>query len=65
MSGVKEWQNEVLDDVHKAVKRLRKKRKKTKNMILTSPTMIKHLKELQKEFVFVPTDKAGNNICCL
>ena len=31
-------------------------------MTLKSPFMAKHLKELQKEFVFVPTDKASNNI---
>ena len=31
-------------------------------MILKSPNMSNHLLELQKEFVFVPTDKASNNI---
>ena len=46
----------------KAVKRLSMKRKKTKRMTLKSPFISKVLKDLQKEFVFVPTDKASNNI---
>ena len=31
-------------------------------MTLESPVIAEHLKELQKKFVFVPTDKASNNI---
>jgi hypothetical protein len=57
-----EWYNKVIEDVSKAVTRLSKKRKKTKKMTLRSPFISKVLKDLQKDFVFVPTDKASNNI---
>ena len=58
-----EWYNKVVLDVSEAIKQLKKKkRKKTNKMTLSSPSLSKHLKDLQKEFVFVPTDKAGNNI---
>jgi hypothetical protein len=59
---LQEWYDKVMEDVSKAVKRLSKKRKKTKKMTLKSPSISKILKDLQKEFVFVPTDKASNNI---
>ena len=54
-----EWYNKVIEDTSKAITRLSKKRKTTKKMILKSPSMSNHLLELQKEFVFVPTDKAS------
>ena len=57
-----EWYNNVVQDVSKAVTRLNKNRKKTKKMTLSSPVISKILEDLQKEFVFVPTDKASNNI---
>ena len=57
-----EWYDNVMEDVNKAVKKLRMKSKKTKKMNLKSSTISKHLKELQKDFVFVRTDKASNNI---
>jgi hypothetical protein len=57
-----EWYNKVIEDASKAVARLSKKRKKTKKMTLKSPFISKLLTELQEEFVFVPTDKASNNI---
>ena len=57
-----EWYNNVVQDVSKAVTRLSKNRKKTKKMTLSSPVISKALEDLQKEFVFVPTDKASNNI---
>jgi hypothetical protein len=57
-----EWYNNVIEDASKAVTRLSKKRKKTKKMTLKSPFISQHLKDLQKDFVFVPTDKASNNI---
>ena len=57
-----EWYNKVIEDASKAVARLSMKSKKTKKMTLKSPTISKILKDLQKDFVFVPTDKASNNI---
>jgi hypothetical protein len=57
-----EWYNKVNEDISKVVARLSKKRKKTKRMTLKSPVISKLLKELQTDFVFVPTDKASNNI---
>ena len=60
-----EWYNKVIEDVNKAVTRLRKKKKTPKKMVLKSPTISKLLVELQKDFVFVPTDKASNNIAVI
>ena len=57
-----EWYNKVIEDVSATVTRLSKKSKKTKKMTLKSPIISKILKDLQKDFVFVPTDKASNNI---
>ena len=34
-------------------------------MILKSPRVMSELAELQKKYVFVPTDKAANNSSCL
>lgn len=60
-----EWYNKVMDDVHTAVTNLSKRRKKTKKMILKSPSLLKHLENLHKDFVFTPTDKASNNIAII
>ena len=57
-----EWYNKVIEDTSKAVTRLSKNVKKTKKMTLKSPVISKLLVDLQKDFVFVPTDKASNNI---
>ena len=60
-----EWYNKVIEDTSKAVTRLSKNAKKTKKMTLKSPVISKLLEDLQNEFVFVPTDKASNNISVL
>ena len=55
----------MLHDAQTAIKRLNKKRRynqKRKTMILKSPKAMSELAELQKKYVFVPTDKAANNI---
>ena len=57
-----EWYNKVIEDVSKAVTRLSMKSKTTKKMTLKSHTISKILKDLQKDYVFVRTDKASNNI---
>ena len=57
-----EWYHKVLDGVAKIVKKLKKQRKPCSNMILNSPDVIDSLSKLQDKFVFVPTDKASNNI---
>ena len=56
-----EWQQGVLNDCESAIQRLKKKRYKRK-CILTSPKIKTLVENLQKDFVFVPTDKASNNI---
>ena len=57
-----EWYNTVFEDTSKAVTRLSKNVKKTKKMTLKSTVISKLLEDLQKDFVFVPTDKASINI---
>ena len=65
VSCLNEWKAKVLHDVQNAIKRLNTKRRynqKRKTMILKSPKVMRELAELQKKYVFVPTDKAANNI---
>jgi hypothetical protein len=64
VSCLNEWKVKVLHDVQNAIKRLNKRRynQKRKTMILKSPKVMSELAELQKKYVFVPTDKAANNI---
>jgi hypothetical protein len=62
---LKEWETKVLEDINRTIQRLKKRSKKTKKMILKSPTILKQLEELQEKFVFVRTDKASNNIAII
>lgn len=56
-----EWTQKVMKEVVKKVQRLRKSTKKYRS-VLNSPKTKHLLSELQKKYVFVPTDKASNNI---
>ena len=56
----------VLDSVKSAVQNLKKRRcKKPPSRILSSPRVKTYLKEFQKRFVLVQTDKASNNIAVI
>ena len=54
----------MLNSVKEKIQHLNMNNKKRRRLkpILDNPTVLKHLEDLQKRFVFVPTDKAGNNI---
>jgi hypothetical protein len=56
-----EWYNKVLNDCKVAILKLKNKFVK-RSPLLPSPEFTSLVKNLQKDFVFVPTDKAGNNI---
>jgi hypothetical protein len=57
-----QWYDEVVKDVEGGIERLKKKRRRRRKMILRD-TNVKHdLEDMQKRFVFVPTDKASSNI---
>ncbi len=59
-----EWEEKVQEHVSENIKILKKKergRRKCRS-ILRDPTVKSYLEEMQKDFVFVPTDKACNNI---
>lgn len=56
------WIDEVLKEVNSKIQKLRTHRNRRRKSILHSPSVLRYLTELQKRFVFVPTDKAGKNI---
>ena len=60
VSCLNEWKVKVLHDVQNTIKRRYNQKRKT--MVLKSPKVMSELAELQKKYVFVPTDKAANNI---
>ena len=60
------WKTEVLRKVDDKIKILRRKLKFQKlDPVLKRPEVIDHLKQLHETFVFVPIDKAGNNIAII
>ena len=63
-----QWRYKVLYDIKANIRKLSKKETKfssRRKSILNSQSVKSHLKELQEKFVFVPTDKAGNNIAVI
>jgi hypothetical protein len=56
-----EWKVKVWNEVKGKIQFLKKRRKRRRKIII-SGTMKSYLQSLQKKYVFVPTDKAGNNI---
>ena len=60
------WKTEVLRKVDDKIKILRRKLKFQKSdPVLKRPEVIDYLKQLHETFVFVPIDKAGNNIAVI
>ena len=55
----REWQHKILAAVREQLEACKKYKF---NSVLSKPDVIIALKELHNEFVFVPTDKASNNI---
>merc|ERR1711928_285663 len=60
------WKNEILKKVDQKIRnlKLRVQPKKTKQ-VLKRPDVVEHLEQLHKTYVFVPIDKAGNNIAII
>ena len=59
------WKTNVLNDVKICVSRLRKTYRGKRRPILRSADVTSYLEDMQKKFVFVPTDKASNNIAVI
>ena len=66
ITRVKTWKNEILKKVDAKIQtlKLRVRPKKTKQ-VLKRPDVVEYLKQLHKTYVFVPIDKAGNNIAII
>ena len=60
------WKNEILKKVDQKIRnlKLRVHPRKT-NQVLKRPDVVEHLEQLHKNYVFVPIDKAGNNIAII
>ena len=60
------WKNEILKKVDLKIRnlKLRIHPKKT-SQVLKRPDVVEHLEQLHKTYVFVPIDKAGNNIAII
>ena len=60
------WKNEILKKVDDKIRslKLRIHLKKTRQ-VLKRPDVVEHLEQLQKSYVFVPIDKAGNSIAII
>ena len=57
------WKNEVLKKVDDKIRSLKRKFKPKKvNQVLRRPEVVEFLKNLHKNYVLVPIDKASNNI---
>ena len=58
-----EWRITLFKSIQEKVKKLKKKIKfKPVKNVLKDPTCLKDLKELKDQYVFVPIDKAANNV---
>ena len=56
------WMKHVLCQVRSKVRKLSSRPQCRRKSILNSPSHANYLKKMQESFVFVPTDKASNNI---
>ena len=62
-SVLNEWYHKILEDVKTKIQLLKRKSSNRKRGIILHQNDVKtYLEQLQKDFVLVPTDKAGNNI---
>ena len=60
-----EYYNKVLKDIKTSIEKIKKRKRFYRKMRLTIPKIKETLAALQEKFVFVPTDKAGNNIAII
>ena len=63
-----EWSASILNLVRNRVKKLKKLKRfrySSKKSILNKPLVKSYLQELHDRYVFVPTDKASNNIAII
>jgi hypothetical protein len=56
------WHHNAMKDCKSNIDRLDRRNRSRNDMILNSPETKDYLKKLQQDLVFVPTDKASNNI---
>ena len=60
------WKNEILKKVDEKIRKLKIRIKpKKNNQVLKRPEVIEYLKKMHEKYVFVPIDKAGNNIAII
>ena len=65
MKTLDDWSNTIFDAIQKRVNKLKKIRKfhpRQRTKVLDRKDVKNYLENFQKDFVFVPTDKASNNI---
>ena len=60
-----DFYNKVLEDINSSIEKIKKRKRFFRKMRLTMPNVKETLKTLHEKFVFVPTDKAGNNIAVI
>ena len=62
MSALEEWSETVKLIIRNRIKNLQSRNFNPCHKILEDKHVMAHLKELQRKYVLVPADKAGNNI---
>ena len=60
-----EYYNNVLKDIKTSIEKIKKRKQFYRKMRLSIPKIKETVSKLQENFVFVPTDKAGNNIAII
>ena len=60
------WKNEILKKVDEKIRSFKRRiRPKKTQQILKNPEVIEYLRKMHEKYVFVPIDKAGNNIAII
>ena len=60
------WKNEVLKKVDEKIRSFKGRiRPKRNQQVLKDPKVVEYLQKMHEKFVFVPIDKAGNNIAII
>ena len=62
MSALEEWSETVKLIIRNRINSLQRHNFSPRHKILEDKHVMAHLKELQRKYVLVPADKAGNNI---
>ena len=52
----------MLEDIKTSIEKIKKRKRFYRRMRLSTPKIKDLLSKLHEKFVFIPTDKAGNNI---